>query len=127
MNADLAWGLQMTVIGMGTVFLLLIVLMLILMGFTRLDRPPKEDPAVDAAALTGADDDTGEPADTRSVAVTETDGLDPDILAAIAVAVLAEDDRHRQPALATGSTPGAPQSHWVAVGRAQAIQPWRRR
>lgn len=122
----------MTAAGMGTVFAMLLLLMLIVLLMGRLDRQPTTpDPAArdglaadDLDAMSGIDDvpDTG----PRMLA----DGLTEDQVAAISVAVLLHADIRRQQA-APAMRAHQPGSHifasrWVANGRGLQTQPWRR-
>ena len=103
----LDFGLWMTAMGMGTVFLLLIVLMLILQLLGRLDRR-RPTPAADDSA----------PAPATPIGLTE------DEVAAVTVAVIAHAHRRgSQPAL-----PNLPTStsRWIGVSRGFQLQPWRR-
>ncbi len=93
---NLAWGLQMTVLGMGLVFLLLALLWGLLTLALALDRTPE-------TTLTPHED-------------KQTD-LPADLVAAISIAVL----KHRSTLrLARGSTANedATASRWVATGLA---------
>lgn len=122
MTPDLQFGLQLTVVGMGTVFLLLAVLMTVLTLIGRLDRPaggetvppPLPDPAPESP-----------PAPARPPVLQVLSGgqdLDADTLAAIAVAVITHRDVRRQQAAPVMRThqPGSLQhaSRWVTLGRA---------
>lgn len=121
MTPDLQFGLQLTVVGMGTVFLLLALLMGVLSLIGRLDRPadgetvppPLPDPAP-----------ASPPAPARPPVLQVLSGgqdLNADTLAAIAVAVITHRDVRRQqaaPAMRTHQ-PGSLQhaSRWVTLGR----------
>jgi Na+-transporting methylmalonyl-CoA/oxaloacetate decarboxylase gamma subunit len=108
---NLGWGLQMTVLGMGLVFGLLAALWGVLTLVLRLDRPVPA-PASRADAPSASD-------------------MDPELLAAIAVAVLTHKMiRRRQAAPAMRSYwPGSLlyASRWVATGRGRQNRSWRRR
>ena len=115
---NIPWGLYVTAAGMGTVFGLLLVLMVVLLAIGRLDRRPSvpaESGPVAAPAAQAEPD--------------QTDGLSPELVAAITVAVITHAQvRRRQAApamrrVAPGSQLFA--SRWVAIGRAYQNQPWR--
>lgn len=149
--SDLAWGLGMTVAGMGTVFALLLLLMALLYLIGWLDRPKPEPAAVGgstssvpgatAAAAIGSPPDAhiDAEADAESDVEVEAsprvrvlaDGLTEDQLAAITVAVLTHRDtqRHQAAPEQRAHQPGSQlyASRWVSVGRAQQTQPWRRK
>jgi Na+-transporting methylmalonyl-CoA/oxaloacetate decarboxylase gamma subunit len=102
---NLAWGLQMTVLGMGLVFLLLALLWGLLTLALALDRTPE-------TTLTPHED-------------KQTD-LPADLVAAISIAVL----KHRSTLrLAHGSTANedAAASRWVATGRTRQNASWQPR
>ncbi len=103
-------GLQLTVAGMGIVFLLLTVMALLIALLTRLDRAPAE---------------SSEPAATAHSTFPE--GLDADTLAAITIAVRAHRIvRRKQAAPAMRKhQPGTLPSRWVAVGRTRQTVSWR--
>ena len=111
---NLGWGLQMTVLGMGLVFGLLAALWGLLALVLRFDKPPAPAP-VDAGAA----------------AISAASEMDPDLVAAIAVAVLTHKKvRRRQAAPAMRSYwPGSLlyASRWVATGRARQNRSWRGR
>ena len=122
MNADLQFGLQLTVVGMGTVFLLLAVLMGVLTLIGRLDLPAGEEtaspPLPDPAPASP-------PVPARPPVLQVLSGgqdLDADTLAAIAVAVITHREVRRQQAAPVMRThqPGSLQhaSRWVTLGRA---------
>lgn len=123
MNLDsLLWGLMMMGVGMGTVFALLLLLMMVLMGIGRLDRRPTLSPSRDEAPALAepvalADGDQPGPPSVRVIA----DGLDEDQVAAITVAVITHAENRRR--LAAPETrafkPGSQlfASRWLTVGR----------
>lgn len=137
MSGDLAFGLQMTVVGMGTVFALLTVLMLALHLLGRLDRvgrgraAPSPEAAGGASAglpvasaPEGSADSPDEGGSPRVQVLA--DGLTEDELAAISTAVLVHRAVRRAQA-APSMRSYAPGSHlyasrWVAVGRQQRPQ-----
>lgn len=111
---NLAWGVQMTAVGMGLVFALLAALWGLLSLVLRFDVPPEASARADPAAA----------------AAVPNAGMDPDLVAAITVAVLTHKAvRRRQAAPAMRSYwPGSLlyASRWVATGRARQNRAWRR-
>lgn len=116
---DLQWGLMMMVVGMGAVFALLALLMLVLMGVARLDRRP-------ARASTPAITDPDDPSPAVHIVA---DGLDADQVVAITIAVMTHAENRRR--LAAPETrahaPGSQlfASRWLAVGRGRESSPFR--
>ena len=131
MWTDLAWGLQMMLVGMGAVFALLLLLMVVLRLTARLDRTDRDaeadQPGVEptAAPMTVQ---TGPDGSTR-ILVDDT-GLDVDTVAAIAVAVMTHAEHRRRLAgpEVRAHAPGSQlfASRWVSVGRTQQTQPFRK-
>lgn len=130
--SDLAWGLEMTVVGMGVVFALLLLLMGVLILTARLDSPHK--PAADEPEPPQA---TPAPLATTPVPATEpaveilTAGLTVQQATAVALAVITHAEVRRQqaaPAMRTHA-PGSQihTSRWVSVGRGAQNQSWNRR
>ncbi|ROR55763.1 oxaloacetate decarboxylase gamma subunit [Luteococcus japonicus] len=130
--SDLAWGLEMTVVGMGVVFALLLLLMGVLILTARLDSPDK--PAADEPEPPQA---TPAPLATTPVPATEpaveilTAGLTVQQTTAVALAVITHAEVRRQqaaPAMRTHA-PGSQihTSRWVSVGRGAQNQSWNRR
>lgn len=147
----LGLGLQITVLGMGLVFGLLALLWALLTLALRLDRSEAEAPAsetaeagppsgtagtlsfgVASALPTGAA--SALPGGAASAAparpVSAPDALDPDLVAAMLIAVLTHKEvRRRQAAPALRSYwPGSllHASRWVAAGRARQTRVWQR-
>ncbi|MCB0892876.1 MAG: OadG family transporter subunit [Micropruina glycogenica] len=131
MWTDLAWGLQMMLVGMGAVFALLLLLMVVLRLTARLDRtdrdaeadqPGGEPTAAPMTVQTGPDGST-------RILVDDT-GLDVDTVAAIAVAVMTHAEHRRRLAgpEVRAHAPGSQlfASRWVSVGRTQQTQPFRK-
>ena len=131
MWTDLAWGLQMMLVGMGVVFALLLLLMVVLRLTARLDRtdrdgeadqPGGEPTAAPMTVQTGPDGST-------MILVDDT-GLDVDTVAAIAVAVMTHAEHRRRLAgpEVRAHAPGSQlfASRWVSVGRTQQTQPFRK-
>ena len=143
---NLAFGLQITVVGMGIVFGLLAVLWLLLSARPPLRTARRGPPADRRAGRRGARDRRGRRshggrprararpplAPARPVRlVGAPEGLDPRLIAAVTVAVLRHaETRRRQAAPAMRSYwPGSLlfASRWVAAGRMRQGQIWRRR
>lgn len=131
MWTDLAWGLQMMLVGMGAVFALLLLLMVVLRLTARFDRtdrdaeadqPGGEPTAAPMTVQTGPDGST-------RILVDDT-GLDVDTVAAIAVAVMTHAEHRRRLAgpEVRAHAPGSQlfASRWVSVGRTQQTQPFRK-
>lgn len=119
--SDLIWGLQMMGIGMGIVFALLFALWGLLAAIGRLDRPPRQpEPAAPATT----------PSDAVPRITGDTEGLDAETLAAVAVAVLTHAEVRRRAAApeVRAHQPGSQlfASRWLAVGRGQQTIPFRR-
>lgn len=130
---NLAWGLEMTVVGMGVVFALLVLLMGVLILMGRLDKQPAPlpqlaegtpPPAVEA-------DTTATTAEAVPTVDFLTDDLTVDQAAAVALAVVTHLEVRRQQAAPETRThaPGSQihTSRWVSVGRGSQNQSWRRR
>ena len=117
MTANLTIGLQLTLYGMGLVFLVLSALWGLITLLARLDRGVEPVPP---AALPIA-------APLPSPAAEA--GLSPELLAAISVAVLTHSAiRRGQAAPAMRShPPGSLPSRWLAVGRGQQVESWQPR
>ncbi len=116
---NLDFGLWMTAMGMGTVFGLLIVLMLVLQLMGRLDRQPPEQRR-----------EAGETTSPTAGSEVTPDGLTDDEIAAITVAVIAHA-RIRRAQAAPEMRAHEPGSHlfasrWVGIGRGFQQQPWSR-
>jgi sodium pump decarboxylase gamma subunit len=137
---NIPWGLEITGVGMGMVFLMLLILMGFLMLMTSLDRPSKEsdnvplfkkkqkvEPVVAAASAAAATKSTLSPdqelAAAIAVALHATPGVaDGDLsateLAALAVAIHQIQSQDGVPSLAPGqSGMGLANSRWVTLGR----------
>ncbi|WP_394276510.1 OadG family transporter subunit [Luteococcus sp.] len=133
---NLAWGLEMTVVGMGVVFGLLVLLMGVLFLMGRLDKEPAP-----AQPLPASDDppplapDSTATTDTTAEAVPVVDFLTDDLTveqaAAVTLAVVTHLEVRRQQAAPETRThaPGSQihTSRWVSVGRGSQNQSWRRR
>ncbi|MCE2969392.1 MAG: OadG family protein [Burkholderiales bacterium] len=113
---NLAWGLQMTALGMGLVFGLLALLWALLTLVLKFDREPA---AVEETAESLANTPPPVPA-----------GMDSALVAAIVAAVLQHKAQARREAAPTARTtwPGSQlyASRWVAAGRARQTRAWTR-
>ena len=118
---NLGFGLWMAAMGMGTVFSLLLLLMLVLRGIGWADKRPA---IRDAAPVILSLDVDEEPK-------AGPNGLTPDEIAAITIAVITHARvRRGQAAPAMREVQPGSQlfaSRWVAVGRSYQNQPWKTR
>ena len=129
---NLAWGLKMTVLGMGLVFALLGLLWGLLTLVLVLDKPP---------ASTVADELSPAPAESAAVAesaarapvptIPTVNGLPADLVAAILIATLKHKLTLRRQAAPVMRSywPGSQlfASRWVATGRARQNHSWQPR
>ncbi|MDI9628304.1 MAG: OadG family protein [Acidobacteriota bacterium] len=135
--ADLGWGLQMMLLGMGAVFLMLIALMIVLMLLGMTSKAPTAT-AVEAApgeaTLTAGDavEAAEVAADPNAwMTIADASGLTPEQIAAVSVAVALHADVRRKQAApahrvhAPGSRLWA--SRWVAMGRSSQMHNTQRR
>jgi sodium pump decarboxylase gamma subunit len=130
---NLEWGVQMTVLGMGLVFGLLVLLWGLLHLVLRFDREPADAAAGETPTeepehvASGSDDTTG----AQVPAVPTVNGLDADLVAAIAVATLTHEAVRRREAAPVMRSywPGSLlyASRWVASGRMRQNATWQRR
>lgn len=126
----LGWGLQMTVLGMGLVFMLLALLWGLLTVVLKLDREPEQPATREEVAeeveqaLERAEDKVG----VQVPLVPTVNGMDADLVAAIMVAVLRHKAERRQVAAASVRTywPGSLlyASRWVGAGRSRQTRSW---
>jgi glutaconyl-CoA/methylmalonyl-CoA decarboxylase subunit delta len=120
----LGWGLQMTVLGMGLVFALLALLWALLTLVLKFDRPAPAGIPADAAVGDAQAAPEAVPGPGQEAA------LDPALVAAITVAVLAHSARRRAEAAPQlrlhwpGSLLHA--SRWVSAGRTRQNHSWQR-
>jgi sodium pump decarboxylase gamma subunit len=118
---NLGFGLWMTAMGMGTVFALLLLLMLVLRGIGWADQRATRRRT---GAVTTLADVDGEPNEGP-------EGLTPEEIAAITIAVITHARvRRGQAAPAMREVQPGSQlfaSRWVAVGRSYQNQPWKPR
>jgi Na+-transporting methylmalonyl-CoA/oxaloacetate decarboxylase gamma subunit len=130
---NLGWGLQMMLLGMGSVFLMLIALMLVLMLLGRTDKEPTQiEAAPEAAELPAQAEPPAVEADPNAwMTIADASGLTPEQIAAISVAVAVHADVRRKQAApshrvhAPGSRLWA--SRWVAMGRQTQMHNTQRR
>jgi sodium pump decarboxylase gamma subunit len=124
--SNLGWGLQMTVLGMGLVFSVL----LLLWGLLRLVLH-LEDRGARAASAPAADAPPDEAPAGGDAAAVPGDGMDPDLVAAITAAVVAHKAVRRQEAAPSMRTfwPGSliHASRWVGSGRVRQNRSFQRR
>lgn len=109
-------GVNISILGMGLVFLLLALLWGLLIVLLRLDREPPSDEITGSGRI------------DRPAAVTPR-GMAPDLFAAIGVAVLTHQSVLRKQAAPSMRShwPGSIlfASRWVSAGRHQQTQNWR--
>src|SRR5512143_2885852 len=113
MIESLKIGVQLTVLGMGLVFLVLALLWGLTALMLRLDRAP-------------ANANAPAPAFAEEPELGGEAGLEPDLIAAISVAVLTHQAvRRKQAAPAMRShRPGELPSRWVGAGRTRQNRSW---
>jgi sodium pump decarboxylase gamma subunit len=117
----------MTVMGMGTVFLLLVLLMLVLRGIGWLDQRGKRTPPSTPVGSVPAEEAAGEQPEPEPA----PGELTPELIAAISIAVITHARvRRGQAAPAMRQVQPGSQlfaSRWVSVGRSYQNQPWKAR
>ena len=122
--SNLGWGLQMTVLGMGLVFCVLVLLWGVLRFVLYL-----EDRSV--AAPGAASPPPAQSGAAPEVSAAARDGMDPDLVAAITAAVVAHKAVRRQEAAPSMRTfwPGSliHASRWVGSGRVRQTRSFQRR
>ena len=129
--SDLAWGLQITLLGMGLVFGLLGLLWGLLTLVQRFDREPVVAMAPAVEALPAVEAARTTPAAPQDNLPQTVQGMDPQLVAAIMVATLAHravSRREAAPAMRSywpGSLLYA--SRWVGAGRSRQNHSWQRR
>jgi Na+-transporting methylmalonyl-CoA/oxaloacetate decarboxylase gamma subunit len=131
----LGWGLQMTVLGMGLVFILLALLWLLLTLVLKLDKEEEPETAVTPLSATveaeriaaAADDAVGAQTPERPT----VNGMSADLVAAILVAAHKHRQTMRRQAapLVRAVWPGSQlfASRWLAAGRARQTHNWQPR
>lgn len=114
---NIGWGLELTVVGMGIVFLMLIILMVSLMIMGALDRPAKAEEVAPVAA-----------APAVAQVATPAGGMTDEKIATLAVAIhTALRNSGNKPSLvANRSGSGLNESRWVAIGRSMQTKSWHR-
>ena len=124
---NIAFGLWMTVMGMGTVFLLLVLLMLVLRGIGWLDQRGLRTPPPTPLESVPAEEAAGEQLETEPA----PGELTPELIAAISIAVITHARvRRGQAAPAMRQVQPGSQlfaSRWVSVGRSYQNQLWKTR
>jgi len=122
--SNLGWGLQMTVLGMGLVFSVLVLLWGLLRFVLYLED--RGAAAADAAASPAA-----EVASETDAVTASGDGMDPELVAAITAAVVAHRAVRRREAAPSMRTfwPGSliHASRWVGSGRVRQTRSFQRR
>ncbi|MDR2789118.1 MAG: OadG family protein [Candidatus Accumulibacter sp.] len=135
---NISWGLEMTVLGMGLVFSLLILLWLLLMIVLKLDKgdePEESGQEADEQAATVEAERIAAVAGGAVGAQTPerptVNGMPADLVAAILVAAHKHRQTMRRQAapLARAVWPGSQlfASRWLATGRARQINDWQPR
>jgi Na+-transporting methylmalonyl-CoA/oxaloacetate decarboxylase gamma subunit len=125
---NLAWGLEITALGMGLVFALLGLLWGLLRLALHFDNPPAAKEAAPSPGA-GAERAAGvnAVADTPGVAAAP---LDPDLVAAIAAAVFKHHSvlRHEAAPAMRSYQPGSLfyASRWITTGRTRQNRSWSR-
>lgn len=116
-------GAELTLYGMGLVFLLLAVLWALIALMIRLDRPPEEEAAGAASLEEEAGVSSG---DVQVAATAGTATLDPEVLAAIVIACRAHRMARRKQAAPEMRThqPGSLPSRWLGSGRTRQNRSW---
>jgi len=112
-------GLELTVYGMGLVFLLLALLWGVIALITRIDRR-------EAAASAVSDDVAAVPGGAAAVRAADGGALDPELIAAVVIACRAHRMSRRKQAAPEMRThrPGSLPSRWVATGRTRQNRSW---
>jgi sodium pump decarboxylase gamma subunit len=122
--SNLGWGLQMTVLGMGLVFSVLVLLWGLLRFVLYL-----EDRGAAAADAPASPSDA--PAPETDATTAPGDGMDPELVAAITAAVVAHRAVRRREAAPSMRTfwPGSliHASRWVGNGRVRQTRGFQRR
>ena len=129
---NLAWGLQITALGMGLVFGLLALLWGLLTLVQRFDRGQATPPAPAAPGAPAPDHAAPPlpPGDAKPSPAT-VQGMDAELVAAIMTAALVHRALRRREAapVMRSYLPGSQlhTSRWVGAGRARQNQSWQRK
>ena len=119
---NMAFGLNMTFMGMGLVFALLILLWVVLLLIGKIDSLSFMKESEEAAAT------EEEPADSPVLTARSADDIEPDVMTAITIAISAHmSSRRRQAAPSMRVTvPGSQifASRWLAAGRTRQTGGW---
>jgi len=125
---NLGWGLQITVLGMGLVFSVLVLLWGLLRLVLHIEDRGARVPATGQATAPPDEEVPGAPAGAETA---PGDGLDPDLVAAITAAVVAHKAVRRREAAPSMRTfwPGSliHASRWVGSGRGRQTRGFQRR
>lgn len=131
---NIGWGLWMMLLGMATVFVMLIVLMIVLMLLGKFDRPPVEAKKIEEAPVAPEVEAEAQPEsidENAWMTTADASGMTPEQLAAVSVAVATHADvLRKQGALANRVyAPGSRiwASRWVGMGRNSQMSNTRRR
>ncbi len=119
---NMAFGLNMTFMGMGLVFSLLILLWVVLLLIGKIDSLSFMKGSEEAAAT------EEEPTDSPVMTARSADDIEPDVMTAITIAIAAHmSSRRRQAAPSMRMTvPGSQifASRWLAAGRTRQTGGW---
>ena len=119
---NIAFGLNITLIGMGLVFALLVLLWLVLLLIMKIDNLPFMKGGEEKIA------EEEEPAGSYVVTGRHTGEIEPDVMTAITIAIAAHvSSRRRQAAPSMRMTvPGSQifASRWLAAGRTRQTDGW---
>ncbi|RPJ70807.1 MAG: sodium pump decarboxylase subunit gamma [Acidobacteria bacterium] len=118
-------GFELTVYGMGLVFLLLAVLWGLIAMLLRFDTPEAVVEATEPLAGAGAPVPDGRTA----MLAGDAAGLEPELLAAVVIACRAHRMARRKQAAPEMRThvPGSLPSRWIGTGRTRQNRSWSRR
>jgi sodium pump decarboxylase gamma subunit len=120
---NIAFGLNITLIGMGLVFALLVLLWLVLLLIMKIDNLPFMQRGEEKAVT-----EEEEPAEAYMVTSPHAHDIEPDVLTAITIAIAAHvSSRRRQAAPSMRVTvPGSQifASRWLAAGRTRQTGGW---
>jgi Na+-transporting methylmalonyl-CoA/oxaloacetate decarboxylase gamma subunit len=115
-------GLELTIYGMGLVFLLLAVLWGLIAWLVRLDQQAVAEPEPEPALVEAID----APAGAAITAPAGAPALPPDVLAAVVIACRAHRMTRRKQAAPEMRThePGSLPSRWIGTGRTRQNRSW---
>lgn len=127
---NLAWGFQMTVLGMGLVFTLLALLWVLLTVVLMLDKEETEEIPMSGLEATDEAEHIAAVADNAIGAQTPEShtvhGMAADLVSAITIAVMKHKMNLRGEAAPMMRTmwPGTQPSRWAAAGRVRQTNTW---